>query len=233
MKKSLSLMKGLFVAAMLCVTATANADSYYRTFHVVAKDMTGNGTIYIATQNDPAHGEYQKFDTDLDAGFACTMSAGYGRLFFYPTPDAGYVFQGVKVFTVDQDAEEPSEDEVDAAPFAEYKDGETKPEEGVYSVVIFPGESTGDTDEEKGAWSPYGVYGGKDFGEAAATACNENPDAYVYYYFGEENTEGIHQVSNATASSPQVYGLDGREQRLSKGLNIVRIGNTVRKVIIK
>jgi len=233
MMKSLSLLKGLFVAAMLCVSGAANADSYYRTFHVVAQDMTGNGTIYITTQNDPAHGEYQKFDTDLDAGFSCTMSGGYGRLFFYPTPDPGYLFQGVKVILVDQDAEEPTDDEVEAAPFAPFKEGETKPDEGVYSVVIFPGESTGDTDEEKGAWSPYGVYGGKDYNEAAATPCNENPDAYVYYYFIDEATATIQQVSKATPTKPMVYGLDGREQKLSKGFNIVRSGNTVRKVIVK
>ena len=82
MKKSL-LFKGLFVAAMLCVSVAANAETfYYRTFHVVAQNMTGNGSIYITTQTDPGHGEYAKFDTDLDAGFACTLSNGYGRLFF-------------------------------------------------------------------------------------------------------------------------------------------------------
>ena len=79
MKKSL-LFKGLFVAAMLCVSVAANAETfYYRTFHVVAQNMTGNGSIYITTQTDPGHGEYAKFDTDLDAGFACTLSNGYGR----------------------------------------------------------------------------------------------------------------------------------------------------------
>ena len=71
MKKSFTLLKGLFVAAMLCVSVAANAETfYYRTFHVVAKNMTGNGTIYITTQTDVSHGEYAKFDTDLDAGFA-------------------------------------------------------------------------------------------------------------------------------------------------------------------
>ena len=235
MKKSLSLFKGLLVAAMLCISATASADAtfYYRTFHVVAQNMTGNGTIYITTQTDPAHGEYQKFDTDLDAGFACTLSNGYGRLFIYATPDPGYAFQGVKIFRVNQGASEPTDDEVDAAPFAEYRTDETKVDEGVYSVMVFPGNATGETDEEKGEWSPYGVGGGKTFSDVASLSCNEDPDAYLYYYFADAETVGIHQVSNATASTPKVYGLDGREQNLSKGINIVRIGNTVRKVIIK
>lgn len=232
MKKSL-LFKGLFVAAMLCVSVAANAETfYYRTFHVVAKNMTGNGTIYITTQTDESHGEYAKFDTDLDAGFACTLSNGYGRLFFYPTPDPGYVFQGVKVFLVAQDAEEPSEDEVEAAPFAEYKEGETDPENGVYSVVVFPGDAQGETDEEKSAWSPYGVYGGTDYSAAAGTSCNDNPDAYIYYYFLDEAT-GIQQVTKATTSKPKIYSLDGREQKLTKGVNIVRNGTEVRKVVVK
>ena len=142
MKKSLSLLKGLFVAAMLCVSADAMAEAtyYYRTFHVVAQNMTGNGTIYITTQNDESHGEYEKYDTDLDAGFACTLSNGYGRLFFYATPDAGYVFRGLKVFCVDQDAAEPSDDEIDAAPFAQYRADETKLEDDIYSVMVFPGD---------------------------------------------------------------------------------------------
>ena len=183
MKKSL-LLKGLFVAAMLCVSVAANADTFYRTFHVVAKNMTGNGSVYITTQPDESHSEYAKFDTNLESGFKCTMSGGYGRLFFYVNPDNGYAFQGVKVFLVDQDANEPSADEIEAAPFAEYKDGETDVENGVYSVVIFPGDSQGETDEEKGAWSPYGVYGSKnDYAAAAATPCNPYPDAYIYYYF--------------------------------------------------
>lgn len=233
MKKSLSLLKGLFVAAMLCVSVAANADTfYYRTFHVVAQDMTGNGSVYITTQKDESHGEYAKFDTDLESGFACTLSNGYGRLFFYVTPEFGYVFQGVKVFVVDQDADEPTEDEVDAAPFAEYKADETDVENGIYSVVIFPGDAQGDTDEEKSAWSPYGVYGGTDYAAAAATPCNDNPDAYVYYYFVDEAT-GIQQVSKATTSKPMIYSLDGREQKFTKGFNIVRNGNAVRKVIVK
>ena len=233
MKKFFTLLKGLFVAAMLCVSVAANAETfYYRTFHVVAKNMTGNGTIYITTQTDVSHGEYAKFDTDLDAGFACTLSNGYGRLFFYPTPDPGYVFQGVKVFLVDQDAEEPSEDEVEAAPFAEYKEGETDPENGVYSVVVFPGDAQGETDEEKSAWSPYGVYGGTDYSAAAGTSCNDNPDAYIYYYFLDEAT-GIQQVTKATTSKQKIYGLDGREQKLTKGVNIVRNGSDVRKVVVK
>lgn len=233
MKKFFTLLKGLFVAAMLCVSVAANAETfYYRTFHVVAKNMTGNGTIYITTQTDVSHGEYAKFDTDLDAGFACTLSNGYGRLFFYPTPDPGYVFQGVKVFLVDQDAEEPSEDEVEAAPFAEYKEGETDPENGVYSVVVFPGDAQGETDEEKSAWSPYGVYGGTDYSAAAGTSCNDNPDAYIYYYFLDEAT-GIQQVTKATTSKQKIYGLDGREQKLTKGVNIVRNGSEVRKVVVK
>ena len=233
MKNSLSLLKGLFLAAMLCVSVAANADTFYfRTFHVVAKNMTGNGSVYITTQNSESHGEYAKFDTDLESGFACTMSNGYGRLFFYATPDNGYVFQGVKVFLVDQDANEPSEDEVAAAPFAEYKADETDVENGVYSVVIFPGDAEGETDEEKSAWSPYGVYGGTDYAGAVATPCNDNPDAYVYYYFIDEAT-GIQQVSKATTSKPMIYGLDGREQKLTKGFNIVRYGNEVRKVIVK
>lgn len=232
MKKSL-LFKGLFVAAMLYVSVAANADTfYYRTFHVVAKNMTGNGTIYITTQTDGAHGEYAKFDTDLDAGFACTLSNGYGRLFFYVTPDNGYVFQGLKVILVDQDAEEPSEEEIEAAPFAEYKAEETDVENGIYSVVIFPGDAQGETDEEKSAWSPYGVYGGTDYATAVATPCNDNPDAYIYYYFIDE-ASGIQQVSKATTSKPKIYGLDGREQKLTKGINIVRNGNVVRKVIVK
>ena len=232
MKKSL-LSKGLFVAAMLCVSVAANAETfYYRTFHVVAQNVTGNGSIYITTQTDEAHGEYAKFDTDLDAGFACTLSNGYGRLFFYVTPDAGYAFQGVKVFLVDQDAEEPSEEEVEAAPFAEYKAEETDVENGIYSVVIFPGDAQGETDEEKSAWSPYGVYGGTDYSAAAATPCNDNPDAYIYYYFVDEAT-GIQQVTKATTTKPTIYSLDGREQKLTKGFNIVRDGNAVRKVIIK
>lgn len=232
MMKTLTLMKGLFVAAMLCVSVAANADTYYyRTFHVVAQDMTGNGTIYITTQNDVSHDEYQKFDSDLESGFACTLSNGYGRLFFYPTPDPGYVFQGVKVFTVDQDAPEPTEDEVDAAPFAEYKAEETDVDNGVYSVVIFPGDKQGETDEEKSAWSPYGVYGGTEFAAAAATACNENPDAYVYYYFADP--AGINEIANTTTSKTTIYSLDGRQQKLTKGINIVRNGNSVRKVIIK
>ena len=235
MKKSFTLLKGLFVAAMLCVSvdASAGATYYYRTFHVVAKNMTGNGTIYITTQTDVSHGEYAKFDTDLDAGFACTLSNGYGRLFFYPTPDAGYVFQGVKVFLVDQDAEEPSEDEVEAAPFAEYKEGETDPENGVYSVVIFPGDAPEGDDipeGEKGAWSPYGVYAGTEY--TTTTACNDNPDAYIYYYFLDEAT-GIQQVTKATTSKQKIYGLDGREQKLTKGVNIVRNGSEVRKVVVK
>lgn len=226
-------MKGLFVAAMLCVSVAANADTfYYRTFHVVAQDMTGNGSVYITTQKDESHGEYAKFDTDLESGFACTLSNGYGRLFFYVTPEFGYVFQGVKVFVVDQDADEPTEDEVDAAPFAEYKADETDVENGIYSVVIFPGDAQGDTDEEKSAWSPYGVYGGTDYAAAAATPCNDNPDAYVYYYFVDEAT-GIQQVSKATTSKPMIYSLDGREQKFTKGFNIVRNGNAVRKVIVK
>ena len=230
MKKSL-LFKGLFVAAMLCVSVAANAGTYYyRTFHVVAKDMTGNGTIYITTQKTEGD-EYAKFDTDLDAGFACTMSNGYGRLYFFPTPDAGYAFQGVKVFLVDQDAEEPSEDEVEAAPFAEYKAEETDPENGVYSVVVFPGDSQGETDEEKSAWSPYGVYGGTEYAAAVATPCNDNPDAYVYYYFVD--AAGIQQVTKATTSKPRIYSLDGREQKLTKGVNIVRNGTEVRKVVVK
>lgn len=233
MKKFFTLLKGLFVAAMLCVSVAANAETfYYRTFHVVAKNMTGNGTIYITTQTDVSHGEYAKFDTDLDAGFACTLSNGYGRLFFYPTPDPGYVFQGVKVFLVAQDAEEPSEDEVEAAPFADYKEGETDPENGVYSVVVFPGDAQGETDEEKSAWSPYGVYGGTDYSAAAATSCNDNPDAYIYYYFLDEAT-GIQQVTKATTSKQKIYGLDGREQKLTKGVNIVRNGSEVRKVVVK
>ena len=232
MKKSL-LFKGLFVAAMLCVSVAANAETfYYRTFHVVAQNMTGNGSIYITTQTDPGHGEYAKFDTDLDAGFACTLSNGYGRLFFYVTPDAGYAFQGVKVFVVGQDAEEPSEEEVEAAPFAEYRADETDVENGVYSVMIFPGDAQGETDEEKSAWSPYGVYGGTDYAAASATACNDNPDAYIYYYFVDEST-GIQQVTKATATKPTIYGLDGREQKLTRGINIVRNGNTVRKVVVK
>ena len=232
MKKSL-LFKGLFVAAMLCASVAANAETfYYRTFHVVAQNVTGNGSIYITTQTDPGHGEYTKFDTDLDAGFACTLSNGYGRLFFYVTPDAGYAFQGVKVFLVDQDAEEPSEEEVEAAPFAEYKAEETDVENGVYSVVVFPGDAQGETDEEKSAWSPYGVYGGTDYSAAAATPCNDNPDAYIYYYFVDEAT-GIQQVTKATTTKPTIYSLDGREQKLTKGFNIVRDGNAVRKVIIK
>lgn len=232
MKKSL-LFKGLFVAAMLCVSVAANAETfYYRTFHVVAQNMTGNGSIYITTQTDPGHGEYTKFDTDLDAGFACTLSNGYGRLFFYVTPDAGYAFQGVKVFLVDQDAEEPSEEEVEAAPFAEYKAEETDVENGVYSVVVFPGDAQGETDEEKSAWSPYGVYGGTDYAGAVATPCNDNPDAYIYYYFVDEAT-GIQQVTKATATKPTIYSIDGREQKLTKGVNIVRNGNAVRKVIVK
>lgn len=220
---------------MLCISATASADAtfYYRTFHVVAQDMTGHGTIYITTQSDPAHGEYQKFDTDLDAGFACTLSNGYGRLFIYATPDPGYAFQGVKIFTVEQGASEPTDDEVDAAPFAEYRTDETKVDEGVYSVMVFPGDATGDTDEEKGAWSPYGVGGGTTFSDVANLPCNDDPDAYLYYYFAEASTEGVQEVSKPTTSTPKVYGLDGREQQLSKGINIVRIGNTVRKVIIK
>ena len=233
MKKFFTLLKGLFVAAMLCVSVAANAETfYYRTFHVVAKNMTGNGTIYITTQTDVSHGEYAKFDTDLDAGFACTLSNGYGRLFFYPTPDPGYVFQGVKVFLVAQDAEEPSEDEVEAAPFADYKEGETDPENGVYSVVVFPGDAQGETDEEKSAWSPYGVYGGTDYSAAAGTSCNDNPDAYIYYYFLDEAT-GIQQVTKATTSKQKIYGLDGREQKLTKGVNIVRNGSEVRKVVVK
>ena len=233
MKKSLSLLKGLFIAAMLCVSVAANAETfYYRTFHVVAKDMTGNGSVYITTQTDESHGEYTKFDTDLESGFACTLSNGYGRLFFYVTPDNGFVFQGVKVFLVDQDAEEPSEEEVEAAPFAEYKDDETDVENGVYSVMIFPGDAQGETDEEKSAWSPYGVYGGTDYAAASATACNDNPDAYIYYYFVDEAT-GIQQVTKATATKPTIYGLDGREQKLTRGINIVRNGNTVRKVVVK
>lgn len=232
MKKSLLILKGLFVAAMLCVSVAANAGTYYyRTFHVVAKSMTGNGSIYITTQNDESSDEYQKFDTDLESGFACTMSNGYGRLFFYPTPDPGYEFQGVKVFLVDQDAEEPSEDEVEAAPFAEYKAEETDPENGVYSVVVFPGDSQGETDEEKSAWSPYGVYGGTEYAAAVATPCNDNPDAYVYYYFVD--AAGIQQVTKATTSKPRIYSLDGREQKLTKGVNIVLNGNVVRKVIVK
>lgn len=232
MMKTLTLMKGLFVAAMLCVSVAANADTYYyRTFHVVAQDMTGNGTIYITTQKDESHGEYAKFDTDLESGFACTLSNGYGRLFFYPTPDPGYVFQGVKVFTVDQDAPEPTEDEVDAAPFAEYKAEETEVDNGVYSVVIFPGDKQGETDEEKSAWSPYGVYGGTDYAGAVATPCNENPDAYVYYYFADP--AGINEIANTTTSKTTIYSLDGRQQKLTKGINIVRNGNSVRKVIIK
>ena len=194
--------------------------------------MTGNGTIYITTQTDESHGEYAKFDTDLDAGFACTLSNGYGRLFFYVTPDNGYVFQGLKVFLVDQDAEEPSEEEIEAAPFAEYKEDETDVENGIYSVVIFPGDAEGETEEEKGAWSPYGVYGGTDYATAVATPCNDNPDAYIYYYFIDE-ASGIQQVSKATTSKPKIYGLDGREQKLTKGINIVRNGNVVRKVVVK
>ena len=218
---------------MLCVSVAANADTfYYRTFHVVAKNMTGNGTIYITTQTDESHGEYAKFDTDLDAGFACTLSNGYGRLFFYVTPDNGYVFQGLKVFLVDQDAEEPSEEEIEAAPFAEYKEDETDVENGIYSVVIFPGDAEGETEEEKSAWSPYGVYGGTDYATAVATPCNDNPDAYIYYYFIDE-ASGIQQVSKATTSKPKIYGLDGREQKLTKGINIVRNGNVVRKVVVK
>ena len=233
MKKSLSLLKGLLVAAMLCVSGAASADTfYYRTFHVVAQNMTGNGTVYITTQKDESHGEYAKFDTDLDAGFACTLSNGYGRLFFYVTPDEGYAFQGVKVFTVDQDAEEPTEDEVDAAPFAEYRADETDVENGIYSVMVFPGDAVGDTDDEKSAWSPYGVYSGTDYAAAVATACNDNPDAYLYYYFIDTAT-GIQQVSKATISKQAVYGLDGRERKLSKGINIVRNGDAVRKVIVK
>ena len=232
MKKSL-LFKGLFVAAMLCVSVAANANTfYYRTFHVVAKDMTGNGSVYITTQKDESHGEYAKFDTDLESGFACTLSNGYGRLFFYVTPDNGFVFQGVKVFLVDQDAEEPSEEEVEAAPFAEYREDETDVENGIYSVVIFPGDAEGETDEEKSAWSPYGVYGGTEYAAAAATPCNDNPDAYIYYYFVDE-AAGIHQVSQATTSRPKIYGLDGRERKLTKGINIVRNGNVVRKVIVR
>ena len=229
-------MKGLFVAALLCVSVGANAGTYYyRTFHVVAKNMTGNGSIYIATQKDESSTERQVFDTDLDAGFSCTMSNGYGRLFFYVNPDAEYAFLGVKVFTVDQDAEEPSDDDIDAASFAPYREEENDVENGIYSVMIFPGDKPGDeglSEEEYGAWSPYGVYGGTDFNNAAAVPCNENPDAYVYYYFIDIAT-GIHQVSNATTSTPKVYGLDGREQNLSKGVNIIRFGNTIRKVIIK
>jgi len=234
MKKSLSLLKGLFVAAMLCVSVAANADTfYYRTFHVVAQDMTGNGSVYITTQKDESHGEYAKFDTDLESGFACTLSNGYGRLFFYATPEEGYVFQGVKVFCVDQETDEPSEEEIEAAPFAEYRTDETDVENGICSVVIFPGDAQGDTDEEKSAWSPYGVYGGTDYATAVATPCNDNPDAYIYYYFADPNTLGIQQVSKATTSKPKIYSLDGREQKLTKGLNIVRNGNAVRKVIIK
>ena len=232
MKKSL-LFKGLFVAAMLCASVAANAETfYYRTFHVVAQNVTGNGSIYITTQTDPGHGEYTKFDTDLDAGFACTLSNGYGRLFFYVTPDAGYAFQGVKVFVVGQDAEEPSEEEVEAAPFAEYRADETDVENGVYSVMIFPGDAQGETDEEKSAWSPYGVYGGTDYSAAAATPCNDNPDAYIYYYFVDEAT-GIQQVTKATATKPTIYSIDGREQKLTRGINIVRNGNEVRKVVVK
>ena len=233
MKKSLSLLNVLFVVAMLCVSVAANENTfYYRTFHVVAKDMTGNGSVYITTQNDESHGEYAKFDTDLESGFACTLSNGYGRLFFYVTPDNGFVFQGVKVFLVDQDAEEPSEEEVEAAPFAEYKEDETDVENGIYSVVIFPGDAEGETDEEKSAWSPYGVYGGTEYAAAAATPCNDNPDAYIYYYFVDE-AAGIHQVSQAMTSRPKIYGLDGRERKLTKGINIVRNGNVVRKVIVR
>ena len=236
MKKSYTLLKGLFVAAMLCVSVAANAENfYYRTFHVVAKNMTGNGTIYITTQKDESSDEYSKFDTDLDAGFACTMSNGYGRLFFYPTPDPGYVFQGVKVFLVAQDAEEPSEEEIEAAPFADYNEDGSDFENGIYAVVIFPGDKPSDeglSDEEYGAWSPYGVYGGTDYSTAAATSCNDNPDAYVYYYFLDEAT-GIQQVTKATTSKQKIYGLDGREQKLTKGVNIVRNGSEVRKVVVK
>ncbi|MCQ2113919.1 MAG: hypothetical protein MJY52_02525 [Bacteroidaceae bacterium] len=232
MKKSLSLLKGLFVAAMLCVSVAANADTfYYRTFHVVAQDMTGNGSIYITTQNDASHGEYAKFDTDLESGFACTLSNGYGRLFFNVTPDPGFSFQGVKVFTVGQDAPEPIEEEIEAAPFAEYKLDETDVENGVYSVVIFPGDAQGETDEEKSAWSPYGVYGGTDYAGAVATPCNENPDAYVYYYFADPS--GINEIANTTTSKTTIYSLDGRQQKLTKGINIVRNSNAVRKVIVK
>ena len=133
---------------------------------------------------------------------------------------------------VDQDAEEPSEEEVEAAPFAEYKESETDVENGVYSVVVFPGDAQGETDEEKSAWSPYGVYGGTDYSAAAATPCNDNPDAYIYYYFVDEAT-GIQQVTKATTTKPTIYSIDGREQKLTKGVNIVRNGNAVRKVIVK
>ena len=138
----------------------------------------------------------------------------------------------MKVFLVDQDAEEPSEEEVEAAPFAEYKAEETDVENGVYSVVVFPGDAQGETDEEKSAWSPYGVYGGTDYAGAVATPCNDNPDAYIYYYFVDEAT-GIQQVTKATATKPTIYSIDGREQKLTKGVNIVRNGNAVRKVIVK
>ena len=102
-------------------------------------------------------------------------------------------------------------------------------EAGVAVTVFF---DEGLSDEEYGAWSPYGVYGGTTFDDASVVPCNDNPDAYIYYYFVDE-ASGIQQVSNATTSKTKIYSLDGREQKLTKGLNIVRNGNTVRKVIIK
>ncbi|MDO5447640.1 MAG: hypothetical protein Q4F34_07680 [Prevotellaceae bacterium] len=231
MKKFLSL-KGLAIAAMLFVCGSASADTYYRTFHVVASVVSGEGEVYITTQNDPTHGEYTKFDTDLESGFACTMGSGYGRLFFYPTPADGYVWQGVKVFDVLQDEDEPADSDVDAALFTEPM---SVAEDGsYYEVMIFPGDAQGETDEEKMAWSPYGVAGVKsDYASSVAVPCNDNPDAYVYMYF-KEVTDGIEDINATKAETAECYDINGMQKaNLTKGINIIRNGKDVRKVIIK